>query len=232
MLGQHLRVFTDHKNLTCKNFNTDRVIRWRLVLEEYSPELIYVPGESNVVADALSRLPLSDINPISDPLLNNAFVAGANKLNSLEEIPQDAFPLTYKIIASEQQKDQSLLQAAKNSSSYAIKTFHGGGKSRSIITLDNKIVLPASLQQRAVSWCHSALCHPGETRTEQTIRQHFTFKGLREMVHQTCSKCDICQRTKKNYGHLPPKQAESSPWEVLCVDLIGPYTFRTSKNKK
>ena len=62
LLGQQLKIYTDHKNLTYKNFNTDRVMRWRLTIEEYSPELIYVPGQRNIVADALSRLDMEDIN--------------------------------------------------------------------------------------------------------------------------------------------------------------------------
>jgi hypothetical protein len=33
LLGHKVIVFTDHKNLTCKNFNTERVMRWRLVLK-------------------------------------------------------------------------------------------------------------------------------------------------------------------------------------------------------
>ena len=54
LLRQKICMFTDHMNLTCKNFNADRVIRWRMVLEECSPELICVKGSKNVVADALS----------------------------------------------------------------------------------------------------------------------------------------------------------------------------------
>ena len=33
---------------------------WRLILEEFGPELKYIKGENNVVADALSRLDMSD----------------------------------------------------------------------------------------------------------------------------------------------------------------------------
>ena len=53
LLGQKLKIFTDHKNLTFTQFNTERVMRWRMVLEEYNPELIYLKGEDNVVADTL-----------------------------------------------------------------------------------------------------------------------------------------------------------------------------------
>ena len=56
LLGQEIEVFTDHQNLTYKNFNTERVMRWRLILEEFNPKLTYIKGANNVVVDALSRL--------------------------------------------------------------------------------------------------------------------------------------------------------------------------------
>ena len=56
LLGQQIIVHTDHQNLTYKNFNSDRVMRWRLFIEEFSPEIYYIPGTHDVVADALSRL--------------------------------------------------------------------------------------------------------------------------------------------------------------------------------
>ena len=33
LLGQKIRVYTDHKNLTYKSFNTERVMRWQLIQE-------------------------------------------------------------------------------------------------------------------------------------------------------------------------------------------------------
>src|SRR3982750_2262575 len=56
LLGQQIRVHTDHENLTYKMFNSDKVMQWRLYIEEYSPDLQYIKGEKNVVPDTLSRL--------------------------------------------------------------------------------------------------------------------------------------------------------------------------------
>jgi transposase InsO family protein len=135
-----------------------------------------------------------------------------------------------------QSNDKELLKTVSTNSTYTLKTFRGGGKTHSLIVHNDKIVIPKSLQVRAVEWYHWYLCHPGETRTEQTIRQHFWWNNLRTTVHTVCKTCDKCQRTKKThkkYGHLPEKQAEVEPWEILCIDLIGPYTInRKNKRKK
>jgi len=56
--GQQIKVYTDHKNLTrdALGLTSDRVYRWRLLLEEFAPEIIYIKGIHNTVADAISRL--------------------------------------------------------------------------------------------------------------------------------------------------------------------------------
>ena len=51
-----MSVYTDHKNPTYKSFNTERVMRWQLILEEYSPELIYTKGSKNIVAFAPNHI--------------------------------------------------------------------------------------------------------------------------------------------------------------------------------
>ena len=45
LLGHQITVYTDHKNLTYKVFNTERVMRLRLILKDFSPELKYIKGE-------------------------------------------------------------------------------------------------------------------------------------------------------------------------------------------
>ena len=34
----------------------------------------------------------------------------------------------------------------------------------------------------------------------------------------------MTRKTFQKYGHLPEKVAEADPWDVLWIDLIGPYT--------
>jgi len=229
LLGAKLHVYADHKNLTYKNFTTDRVMRWRLAIEEYGPELVYIKGEKNVVADALSRLSTKE-----DKLDKVEFISDHFALDD-DDLPKNMYPLRFTNIKRCQEKDEKLQEKLQSNSSYSLQPYHGGEeKVIKLITKDDKIVIPEQLQERIVQWYHTFLCHPGETRTESSIRQHFTFKGLQTRVHDICSKCDVCQRTKKGhkkYGHLPPKEAEHIPWDVLCVDLIGPYSVKR-KNLK
>ncbi len=80
LLGQKLKIFTDHKNLTFTKFNTERIMRWRMVLFEYHAELIYLKGKHNIVSNALSRL---DLIPDNGEIL-------ATQQN---ELPADIYPL-------------------------------------------------------------------------------------------------------------------------------------------
>jgi hypothetical protein len=52
---------------------------------------------------------------------------------------------------------------------------------------------------------------------------------MRNTIQSKTKSCKTCQLDKKctqKYGHLPPKIAISTPWEALCVDLVGPYTLK------
>jgi hypothetical protein len=234
LLGHRIKIYTDHKNLTYVNFNTERVMRWRLIIEEYSPELLYVKGETNIVADALSRLDLATSDTSPSDMHDMQYLADNFSLED-DDLPDDAYPLQYKLIASHQNLQKDLfVKLYKQQDGFHLKSFCGGGKKRTLICRHEKIIIPKTLQRRIVTWYHNMLCHSGETRTEQTIRQQFWWSNLRNDVHNICSKCDTCQRAKrttKKYGHLPAKEAEADPWEVLCVDLVGPYTIKRRGKK-
>ena len=60
--GQQIKVYTDHKNLVQDMLGllSDCVYRWQLLLEEFGPNIVYIKGIDNMVADAISCL---DYNP-------------------------------------------------------------------------------------------------------------------------------------------------------------------------
>ena len=62
LIGVPFYIYTDHKTL--QNFSTQRDLsrrqaRWMEFLSQYDGNIIYVKGEDNTVADALSRLPVT-----------------------------------------------------------------------------------------------------------------------------------------------------------------------------
>ena len=114
--GQDLTIHTDHLNLLYDKNPTQRMIRWRLMLEEYHPKVLHVAGKENDAADALSRLDMADndSDEVSweDPLpaltyhdevqarLNLLFPLAAEK----ELEPSTKFPLAPDLIRYYQQQ--------------------------------------------------------------------------------------------------------------------------------
>jgi hypothetical protein len=56
--SKNIKVFTDHANLMrdALGLTLDQVYRWRLLLEEYRPKIIYFIVIYNTVADTVLRL--------------------------------------------------------------------------------------------------------------------------------------------------------------------------------
>eukprot|EP00804_Cyclotella_cryptica_P004887 CCRYP_004939-RA/>CCRYP_004939-RA protein AED:0.40 eAED:0.34 QI:0/0/0/1/1/1/2/0/530 len=241
--GQQITIYIDHKNLMqdALGLTSDRVYRWRLLLEEYGPTIVYIKGIHNTVADAISRL---DYGPVTDDrstwmtfaqcwCYHNTSQPEASLASTKESMNQvfanrneedSIYPLTTREIAEAQQEDESLLN--KGYSTQLVENIK-------VLCKEGKMVIPKSLQHRAVAWFHHYLQHPGTTRLEETLRLSMYWKGLRTTVQSHVKKCHSCQVNKRRqlkYGKLPPKLAITNPWEALCVDLIGPYTLK-GRNK-
>ena len=58
LLGHRINVYMEHRNLTDDNFKAEKVLRWRLLLEEYTLTIKYIKGSDNDTVGALIRLPL------------------------------------------------------------------------------------------------------------------------------------------------------------------------------
>eukprot|EP00804_Cyclotella_cryptica_P022857 CCRYP_005057-RA/>CCRYP_005057-RA protein AED:0.35 eAED:0.36 QI:0/0/0/1/0/0/2/0/611 len=237
--GQQITVYTDHKNLMqdALGLTSDRVYRWRLLLEEYGPTVVYIKGIHNTVADAISRL---DYGPVANDrstwmtfaqcwCYHNTAQPKSSLATTKESMNQvfanrneedSIYPLTTREIAEAQQEDESLLN--KGYSTHLVENIK-------VLCKDGKMVIPKSLQHRSVGWFHHYLQHPGTKHLEETLRLSMYWKGLRTTVQSHVKKCHSCQVNKRRqlkYGKLPTKLAITNPWEALCVDLIGPYTLK------
>jgi len=226
LLGQQIEVFTYHKNLVYKHFNTEGVMHWRLLLEEFSPKLTCVKGVNNVVADALSRLDIAE-EEISAKAFTNELV------NEEEEFPM-GYPLSCEEIAFRQKKDRVLQNKFRTQPELCIKKPHiFSDDLYELITKIGKIYVPKYLQHKCAEWYHLRLMHPGEQRLELTTEQHYTWIGLCATcarAYKGCENCAVSKKRDSKIGLLPPKpNPEVIPWHTLCIDLVGPYKFGDPK---
>ena len=170
LLGNQLTVNTNHKNITYSFWNIEHVTRWHLILEDFGPELKYIIDENNVVADALSRLEMSE----NQEILNISELYGYDDT----DLTDSPYPICYHDIDKAHKTYAKLNQKLVSHKDYTLKTFRGGDQNHRLICQNSKICLPAALQNKAVYWYHNMLCHTGETRTEHTLRQHLTGKAF------------------------------------------------------
>ena len=96
LFGYKLIAHADHKNMVHKTFNTKRVMRWRLLIEEFGPDLRYIKGKNNIIADVLSRMKIQEEDYSMD-----AF--------AIEEGDSEDHPLAYSDLVRAQNKDKYLL---------------------------------------------------------------------------------------------------------------------------
>ncbi|KAG7372944.1 reverse transcriptase RNA-dependent DNA polymerase [Nitzschia inconspicua] len=231
LLGAKLHIKTDHMNLTRDDIKSQRLLNWRLLIEEYAPTMTYVSGEENVGADFLSRYPLhsSAEEEQENALIPDSRALEESKLSEImlyypEEI--ETFPLRFETLHNSQLQDAAV-QQLRDQEGYGMEEFYGFQfVCKTDTEQDPRIVIPEALVNDAIKWYHYVGGHVGSTRLYQTLSTHFYFKGLKQRVEEYVSTCDSCQRNKnpgRGVGELPPRQATELPFEQVAVDSIGPW---------
>jgi hypothetical protein len=92
-------------------------MRWHLIIEEFRPTMEYIKGPKNIVADTLSCLEMTSNMESLD-------MADCYGLNS-DDLPDDAFPISYTLIDCKQKKDRTFLKQAQTRS-YSLKKVSWG----------------------------------------------------------------------------------------------------------
>ena len=232
LFGYEIHVYSDHKNLIYEATlsESQRVMRWRLLLEEYGPHIHHIAGVDNIVADTLSRIKSSNVEedendiPTADAKIQELYA------NTRVRSIQADFPLAKELIREEQRKE---LRKRNSDLKKLIDDKDSGYYFEDIddvklIVKDTKIYIPVSMRETTLNWYHHYLNHPGGDRLGNTIKETCYWKGLSSQAKKFVKTCQVCQKHKKKgkYGHVPAKTIEDLvPWRTVHTDLIGPYSI-------
>jgi len=223
LLGQQIEAFTDHhKNPVRKHFNTERVMQWQLLLEEFGPELTPVKGANNVVADALSTPDVAEEEFSAEALTNELAIRK-------KSFQRGVLPPTKK-----QPSVKGKTERCKTSSGRNLKC---APRSRALSQMVRASSLPSMTRFAFMSLCNTSVpngmtqrfMHPGGQRLELTMVQRRTWIGLKPTCLCGCKNCEnftVSEKRDEKKGLLPPEpNPEIVSWHAPCVDLAGPCKF-------
>ena len=224
LLGQTIYIYTDHRNLTF-NSSTQRVIRWRLLVEEYGPTFRYIPGKSNVLADALSRLETTN-NEASIPDPPTVQFAHIYAATSAEPVPID-----FSTLRQHQLADPTILNLYPNRTT---KIFANTPLS---VDEHKKIIVPTKLQNPLLQFYHDMIIPTDITVDWQAIRNHRIQRIQRDnqrenrtRVHHTYNVGDYVYLRNDNERRPVHARTNFGPYRIVEVRNNGTLVIRKSSN--
>ena len=212
LLGTHFTVCTDHRTLECFQGQRElsrRQARWQEFLAEYDFDIVYVKGDENTVADALSRMPEEGEGTAKT-------VAAVLTVSSDPKISED-IRLGYKT-------DPFCQKILENLDSFpAIKVVDG------LIYIGSRLVVPrvGTIREDLFKAAHDNLGHFGAEKSYASLRTAYYWPRMRsELEGAYIPGCDACQRnkgsTKRPAGPLHPLPVPDDRGDSVAIDFIGP----------
>jgi transposase InsO family protein len=228
----HFIVETDHQALQWLQRVKEpsgRLARWFFTLQMYDFEVRYRPGKSPAMrgADAMSR-----INEVH--LIHDEKVIDLSEMIRAQEEDDELgkiISLMKKNVTPQQWEKEGLNSLSDRcfimTNGLLMRYVGPRGKTWEEESLYWRIWVPQSLILKIMTMFHSNVYsgHLGIRKTFSRLEQRVYWRNLRRDVTHFVNRCKICQITKTY--RIPPAPASSflaeMPWDVITVDLMGPY---------
>jgi transposase InsO family protein len=231
----HFIIETDHQALTWLTRlkePTGRLARWFMVLQMYDFEIRYKPGDSPQIrgADALSRIPANFMIEYGNEIDRQEMISSQNADPYLKEIIEHKLNDNSNSPRVKRQAERSSL----TEDGLLMKYVGPKEKPWSDDALHWRVWIPSNMYRRVMHIFHSDLLagHLGIRKTFHRLEQRVYWKSLRKDVVRFIKECIPCQKAKLPY--IPPAPASSFsseiPWDVVAVDLMGPYPRGTNQH--
>jgi len=203
--GRHFRIRTDHyslKFLLDQRLATIPQHHWVGKLLGFDFEVEYKPGNTNIVADALSR---------RDTDIATVFHLSAPQFTFFDQLRQ-ANTTDPALVALREE-----IQAGHREEPWAVTD--------GLVTYNAKLYVPPTspLLQDLVADIHND-GHEAIQRTLHRLRRDFHAPNLRSAVQEFIRGCLTCQRNKTEHllpgGLLMPLPVPSMVWADIALDFI------------
>ena len=236
LYGTKITVETDHQSLEwlMRAQKPARLVRWALVLAEYDFVIKYRKGHLNKNADALSRL-ASPKNSIDSPCrFEDVLAIKPGKPITLKEFNFNDEQLIYC-----QRNDPALQEIIKDceddsdTQSYFLSQDILYKRER---TGKELLVIPYDLVEDLLAFYHNCdlILHPADKRLYDILRNRFYLPGMSKDTANWVAACLKCTQHKSgrplSNGLLIPI-ITTQPFEMICMDIKGPYKITPSGNE-
>jgi hypothetical protein len=222
LLGIPIVIYTDH--CTLENFNTQRdlsrrQLRWQEFMSQYDMNIVYIQGEDNTVADALSRVPDGAYPGETVELPVRTETHGVHAILSIT-----TDPAVLQMIQNGYDKDefcQKLIRAP--SSTRGVSTSNG------LWYIGDRLLIPryGNIREELFRLAHDASGHFGADKSYATLRDAYYWPNMRRDLEKAyIPSCTECLRnksaTRKPTGPLHPLPIPDDRGDSVAMDFIGP----------